>query len=157
MTSCADRLAVVVLTLLLCGQAFAKTKEPKKDDGKLDFPLPVGQDAKTLVIPFRDADGKLQMNFEIGVARRLDEDNMRMSSATIETYNAEGGLDLRIVLPKSVLNLGSRVLTSEGQVIIERADFRMKGSGLKFNTQTRSGSMTGHSEMEIYDRSEETK
>ncbi len=153
----ANRPAVVLLSLLLYGQALAKSKEPKAKGGKLDFPIPVDQDAKTLVVPFHDTDGKLQMNFEIGVARRLDADNVRLSHATIQTYGEDGGWDLRIVLPQSMLNLASRVVTSDGEVTIERSDFQLTGSGLKFNTQTRTGTLTGHVEMEIYDRSEETK
>ncbi len=155
MRLCASCPVVVLLTLLLCGQAFGKSKEPKKNDGKLDIPLPVNQDAKTLVIPVYNTDGKLQMNFEIGMARRIDAEQMRMSKATVETYGDDGQRDLRIVLPQSMFNLETRVVTSDGKVTIERTDFRLTGTGLNFNTQTRTGTLTGDIKMEIYDRSEE--
>jgi lipopolysaccharide export system protein LptC len=53
-----------------------------------------------------------------------------------------------------VLDLNTRIVTSDIPVIVRRSDFEITGQQMVFNTQTRAGRMTGHVRMVIYNRSE---
>ena len=95
-------------------QNAAKT-EAGKD--RLDLPVPKGQPQKGLKIPIYDPEsGKLQMNFEIGVATWVDDDNIKMGGLRIQTFKADGASELDIELPESLFNVKSREITSEGRV-----------------------------------------
>jgi hypothetical protein len=142
-------------------------KEKKKDEGKekqgetkedekFSLPIPEGHDSKGLKIPYRDADGKLQMTFDIGVARRTDPDHVAMSKLIIETFDKKGEKEMTIDLPSSVIDLNTRVITTEEGVVIKRTDFELAGKTMEFNTATKQGRLGGSVHMKIYNRENET-
>lgn len=165
---------VLPVAALLCGAAFAAgpkptpAKEPAKESSKkkggkpkaspapdkepekLAFPVPVGHDAKGLTLPSYGPDGKKKMNFTIGVARRIDEQNVDMDSLQVETFGEDGGPSLNINLPVSSFNLASRVLTTHQEVVITRSDFTLTGKTMEFDTRTGQGRLGGGVKMVIF-------
>jgi hypothetical protein len=131
----------------------ATQEAAKSQSGKdrLDLPVPKGQPQKGLKIPIYDPEsGKLQMNFEIGVATWVDDDNIKMGGLRIQTFKRDGTSELDIELPDSLFNVKSREVTSEGQVTLKRADFEISGKKMTFNTETKAGKFAGGVRMLIY-------
>jgi hypothetical protein len=139
----------------------AKKKKQKKDEKKeavaaasrrTDMvPIAKGHDSKGLRIPYYDDKGKLQMTFNIGVASRIDDDHVEMSELEVETFDPSGGSEMKIALPKSVLDLNTRIITAKTHVFVQRSDFELTGESMEFNTQTKQGKLGGGVRMLIYD------
>jgi len=53
----------------------------------------------------------------------------------------------------SVLDLKTRVLSSQERTTIQRADFHIAGDSVQFDTNTRTGRLIGNVKMVITDRS----
>src|SRR5262249_44141294 len=66
-----------------------------------NIPLPIGHEAKGLVLPDFDADGHLRGKFEAGTARRIDEGHVGFEQLKITTYTPEDQQDLRIDMSTS--------------------------------------------------------
>lgn len=130
----------------------AEAAEPKP----IDVPMPNGRDAKGLKIPYRDEAGKLQMRFDIGVAKRIDDNHIEMSLLKVETFDAEGASEMVMDLPTSVLDLTTSVITAHEPVTIKREDFELTGNTMIFNTKTKQGGLGGQVRMLIYDLENET-
>ena len=62
---------------------------------------------------------------------------------------------MTIDLPKSVLDLNTRVITTDTNVTIKRSDFEITGRSMEFNTDTKRGRLAGDVRMLIYDLGEE--
>jgi hypothetical protein len=139
-----------------------KDKKPEKkgEDPNapkpIEVPMPNGRDAKGLKIPYRDEDGKLKMRFDIGVARKIDDNTVEMSDLQIQTYDDEGEHEMTIDLPTSTLDLTTSVLTTYKAVTIKREDFELHGNTMIFNTRTKQGGLGGNVKMVIYDIKNET-
>ncbi|MEO8350092.1 MAG: LPS export ABC transporter periplasmic protein LptC [Chthoniobacteraceae bacterium] len=134
-----------------------KDGKKKNDDEKVSpqllLPLPTGQDSRGVVIPISDdATGQKSMSFDIGIARRIDEDHVKMTNLVIETF-AEGSeeKEMTIELPDSMLNMKTGVITGQERVTIKRNDFELTGQTMEFNTNTKQGKVQGDVKMIIYD------
>jgi hypothetical protein len=126
---------------------------PKTDKSKdrLDLPVPKGQPQKGLRIPIYSPGGILMMNFQIGVATWVDDDNINMGELMVETFKDDGSSEFHIDLPDSVFNIRTKELTSKAHVTIKRSDFELSGNSMKFNTETKVGQFGGGVKMVIYD------
>lgn len=142
-----------------------KDKDKKKDKPPvdpnapakaIDVPVPKGHDAKGLKIPYFGSDGKLQMNFNIGVASRIDDNHIQMSDLQIETFDDEGQHEMAIDMPTSVMDLTTSVISTQKLVTIKREDFELTGNTMQFNTKTRQGGLGGSVRMLIYNLEDET-
>jgi hypothetical protein len=118
-----------------------------------NIPLPIGHEAKGLVLPDFDADGHLRGKFEAGTARRLDEGHVGFEQLKITTYTPEDQQDLRIDMSTSVLDLKTRVLSSKARTTIQRSDFNIAGDSVEFDTNSRTGRLIGNVKMVITDKS----
>lgn len=150
-------LRVACMTVLLAGVSAASfpavaADPPRKKSDAIDVPIPEGQDARGLKIPIYGERGKLTMTLQIKRAEKIDKARMLMEGAEVETFDEEGKRDLRINLPKSIINLETRVVTSDDPVSIEREDFTLTGDSMEFSMKNRSGKLTGKIRMLIYDR-----
>jgi hypothetical protein len=134
----------------------AAAAEKDKGDGRMSLPLPEGHDSLGLKIPYFDTQGRLQMNFNIGVASRIDPDHVRMGDLQVETFDDDGDSEMTIDLPNSTLNLSTRIISTKTHVVIRRADFEITGETMEFNTETRQGKLGGNVRMVIYNLSDET-
>src|SRR5215471_3559493 len=118
-----------------------------------NIPLPVGHEAKGLVLPDFDADGHLRGKFEAGTARRIDEGHVGFEQLKITTYTPEDQQDLRIDMSTSVLDLKTRVLSSKARTKIQRSDFNIAGDSVEFDTNNKTGRLIGNVKMVITDKS----
>jgi len=118
-----------------------------------NIPLPVGHEAKGLVLPDFDANGHLVGKFEAGTARRIDQENVTFQKLKITTFTPENQLDLQIDMKTSVLNLKTRLLTSQERTTVRRTDFNIVGDSVQFDTNTRTGRLIGNVKMVITDQS----
>src|SRR5579864_5445424 len=91
-----------------------------------NIPLPIGHEAKGLVLPDFDSEGHLRGRFEAESAKRLDEYHIGFHTLKITTYTPEQQPDLTIELSESVLNLNTRILSSNERAFIKRADFKIR-------------------------------
>jgi hypothetical protein len=125
-----------------------KTAEQKKEDAS-NIPLPIGHEAKGLVLPDYDRRGYLNNRFEAGIAKRLDDNHVQMRDLKMTTYTAQQKPDLQIQMSDSVLDLKTRVISSQQRTTVYRADFQIAGDTMHFDTMTRQGTMVGNVKMVI--------
>lgn len=118
-----------------------------------NIPLPIGHEAKGLVLPDFDGDGHLRGKFEAGTAHRIDEEHVGFEQLKITTYTPEDQQDLRIDMSTSVLDLKTRILSSKARTTIQRADFNIAGDSVEFDTNSRTGRLVGNVKMVITDKS----
>ena len=118
------------------------------------IPLPIGQEAKGLVLPDYDADGKLRARFEAGTAKRVDADRILFTSLKMTTYTPEETPDMSIDMPQSTLHMGTRVISTDQRTTITRRDFSISGDKMQFDTNSRQGTLVGNVKMVITDTSE---
>jgi hypothetical protein len=114
-----------------------------------NIPLPVGHEAKGLVLPDFDLQGHLRGKFVAAGARRLDEEQVAFTDLKITTFTEDNELDLEVDLHTAIFNLKSRILSSKEQGTVKRADFNIIGDTLDFDTDKRTGHMVGHVHMII--------
>ena len=118
-----------------------------------NIPLPIGHEAKGLVLPDFDGEGHLRGKFEAGTAHRIDQEHVGFEHLKITTYTPEDQPDLRIDMSTSVLDLKTRILSSKARTTIERADFNIAGDSVEFDTNSRTGRLIGNVKMVITDKS----
>ena len=118
-----------------------------------NIPLPIGHEAKGLVLPDFDSEGHLRGRFEAGTAHRIDEGHVGFQHLKITTYTPESQPDLRIDMQTSVLDLKTLILRSQERTTIQRTDFNIVGDSMQFDTNTRAGRLIGNVKMVITDRS----
>jgi hypothetical protein len=121
-----------------------------------NIPLPIGHEAKGLVLPDFDGDGHLRGKFEAGTARRIDHEHISFEHLKITTYSPEDQPDLRIDMSTSVLDLNTRILSSKDRTTIQRADFNIAGDSVQFDTNSKTGRLVGNVKMVITDKSQLT-
>ena len=118
-----------------------------------NIPLPIGHEAKGLVLPDFDAEGHLRGRFEAGTAHRIDQEHVGFQHLKITTYTPESQPDLQINMHTSVLDLKTRILKSQERTTIQRADFNIEGDSVQFDTNTKTGRLIGNVKMVITDKS----
>lgn len=133
-----------------------RAAKPTATPGLGDVPLPIGREAKGLVLPDYNIKGELQARFEAAVAKRLDADHILFTGVRVTTYTPENTPDLAIDVPSSTLDLSTRVITSQERATITRADFTISGDTLRFDTIARKGSLVGNVKMVITNQTEPT-
>lgn len=94
------------------------------------------------------------MFFNIYSALRVDLNHLSMEKAYMISYDDKGAPDTNVFMARSVLDLNTRIVTSDVPVIVRRSDFVIVGQKMIFNTQTRVGKMSGHVRMIIYNRAD---
>jgi hypothetical protein len=114
-----------------------------------NIPLPIGHEAKGLVLPDFDLEGHLRGKFVAGSARRLDEERVSFQDLKITTFTPESQPDLEIDLHTSIFNLKTKILTSNERSTVSRADFNVVGDTIEFDTNARTGRMIGNVKMVI--------
>lgn len=146
--------------LFLPASALAREKEKKKpvspspssspaEKSLANIPLAVGHEAKGLVLPDFDLDGHLRGKFEAGTALRIDDEHIGFRGLRIITYTPDSRPDFVIEMSNSVLDLKTRILTSKDRTTIKRTDFSIAGDIVEFDTNLRTGKLTGNVKMVI--------
>jgi hypothetical protein len=159
-------LSVVLSVLIAAPQVFGQSKGHKKkglapatpggspsEQSLTNIPLPIGHEAKGLVLPDFDANGRLRGRFEAGTAHRIDQEHVGFQHLRITTYTPESQPDLRIDMHTSVLDLKTRILSSQERTMIQRSDFNIAGDSVQFDTNSKTGRLIGNVKMVITDKS----
>jgi len=163
-------LSILLSILISASQVFAQSKGHKKKQSPVtarpatspseqsltNIPLPIGHEAKGLVLPDFDGEGHLRGRFEAGTAHRIDEGHVGFQQLQITTYTPESRPDLKIDMQTSVLDLNTRILSSQERTTIQRADFNIAGDSVQFDTNTRTGRLIGNVKMVITGQSQLT-
>ncbi|HXX41469.1 MAG TPA: hypothetical protein VEI58_04305 [Chthoniobacterales bacterium] len=123
------------------------------EESLTNIPLPIGHEAKGLTLPDFDSDGHLRGKFEAATARRIDQEHVLFSVLKITTYTPESKTDLTIEMSESVFDLKTRILSSKNRTTVTREDFNIVGDSVEFDTNTRTGKLTGNVKMVITDQS----
>ena len=118
-----------------------------------NIPLPIGHEAKGLVLPDFDGNGHLRGKFEAGTAHRIDQEHVSFQHLKITTYTPESQPDLQIDMHTSVLDLKTRILSSQERTTIQRSDFNIAGDSVQFDTNSKTGRLSGNVKMVITDKS----
>ncbi|PYJ53889.1 MAG: hypothetical protein DME83_01245 [Verrucomicrobia bacterium] len=161
-------LSILLSILISASQIFAQSKGHKKKQNPVtarsttspseqsltNIPLPIGHEAKGLVLPDFDGEGHLRGRFEAGTAHRIDEEHVGFQQLKITTYTPENRTDLKIDMQTSVLDLKTRILTSQERTTIQRADFNIAGDSVEFDTNTKTGRLIGNVKMVITGQSQ---
>jgi hypothetical protein len=159
-------LSIVLSVSMVVPQVSGQSKGRKKRGGAsatpsgspgeqslTNIPLPIGHEAKGLVLPDFDANGRLRGRFEAGTAHRIDEEHVGFQHLKITTYTPENQPDLKIDMHTSVLDLKTRVLSSQERTTIQRSDFNIAGDSVQFDTNSKTGRLIGNVKMVITDKS----
>ena len=149
-----------LLTLaILCFASFGAEPKPAPEKSKSpgstpNIPLPIGQEAKGLVLPDFDTDGHLRVRFAADTAKRVDADHLQLTGLKMTTYTKENTPELQIEMPVSTLDLNTRVINSQERTTVTRSDFKIAGDTMRFDTVARKGTLTGNVKMVITDQSD---
>ncbi len=127
---------------------------PKPSPSLINVPLPIGQEAKGLVLPDFDTEGHMRARFEATVARRTDAEHMDFKGLKMTTFTPQNTTELVIDMPVSTLDLNTRVITSHQRTTVTRADFHVAGDSMRFDTVARKGTLVGNVKMVITDQSD---
>jgi hypothetical protein len=158
-------LSILLMSLIAVSADAAKPKGKKQKDltatptaspgeqGLANIPLPIGHEAKGLVLPDFDLQGHLRGRFEAESAKRLDEVHIAFHALKIMTYTPEQQTDLTIELSEAILNLRTRILSSNERSTIKRSDFNIVGDSVEFDTNSRVGKLVGNVKMVITSQS----
>ena len=159
-------LLISLFVFLLAPPVFGQSKARKKkgpateatsaspgEQSLTNIPLPIGHEAKGLVLPDFDPNGHLRGRFEAGTARRMDQEHIGFQHLKITTYTPQSEPDLQIDMNTSVLDLKTRVLSSKERTTIRRADFNITGDSVQFDTNSKTGRLIGNVKMVITDKS----
>jgi hypothetical protein len=135
------------------GRAKAAPSASPGEESLTNIPLPIGHEAKGLVLPDFDGDGRLRGKFEAGTAHRIDQEHVGFQHLKITTYTPESQPDLQIDMRTSVLDLKTRILSSQERTTIQRSDFNIAGDSVQFDTNSKTGRLIGNVKMVITDKS----
>ena len=141
-------------TLVMAGGIAAgiAADEPSR---RIDLPVPIGHEVKGLRVPLRTSEGKMDLQFDMESATRLDDQNVEMHTASIQTFDQRSSKpDVKINLKKSVMNMETNVITSQDPILVTRSDFQLTADGMEFNSKTRQGKVFRNIRLLIYDRNE---
>lgn len=137
------------------GERKKKREERRKGENSLtNIPLTIGHEAKGIVLPDYDLRGNLRGRFEAGSATRLDKENIQFRGLKVVTFTKDNKPDVKIDMSESVLNLETRVITSDQRTSVARADFTIAGDKIRFDTAARKGTFTGNVKMTITNQSQ---
>jgi hypothetical protein len=145
--------AIVVICLL--GSSVGVMAGDSDQSRRIELPVPIGHDVKGLRLPVRNDQGKMDMQFDVETARRVDDQTVELHTAVIQTYKQPTEKpDAKIYLKDSEMNLDTEVIKTKDPVKITRDDFLLTADSGVFNSKTRQGVVYGHIHLVIYNRSE---
>ena len=112
--------------------------------------MPIGETGKELNIPEYSVVGQLLSQIKTFTAKRLTNELIQMNEMKMDLYHPDGKEDFHIILPTSVFNLETHIITSDAPVTVQTQDFELTGDRMEFNTVDRTGQLLGHVHMSIH-------
>ncbi len=122
----------------------------KGSGGSIPLPIAPGKIANNLRLPDMDATGKLLSQLLSDKATRLDEDRVKLEGMRMDFNKPDGKQDFHVVMPASILNLKTHIITSDDPVTVRTQDFELTGEKMEFNTLEREGRLVGSVHMVIH-------
>jgi hypothetical protein len=113
------------------------------------IPIPVGNEWKGVHFPYTE-NKKLKMHFDVEVMKRKDTEHVMMTNAKIITFDDDQKPDITLLLPISVLDLTTRILTTDKSFVLQRTDLELMGDSLRLDTLKRQATIVGKVKMIIY-------
>ena len=83
-------------------------------------------------------------------ATRLDDDRVKLEGTHFDFNQPDGKQDFHIVMPASILNLKTHMVTSDDPVEISTQEFALTGEKMEFNTLEREGRLIGRVRMVVH-------
>ena len=162
--------AIVSVLVFALHSVSAETAKPRRGKGKkkgaipsaslspgeqslTNIPLPIGHEAKGLVLPDFDLNGRLRGKFVAGSAKRLDQERIGFRDLKITTFNEGNQVDLEIVMLSSTFDLTTKIMSSGERTTVRRTDFNIVGDSAIFDTEARTSRIVGNVKMVITDTS----
>ena len=137
------------LALLLVSSACLRSEiDSKKDDEKIEVPMPIGIPVDGIKIPQYDEKGNLRMLVQADSATKIDDSRIEMQKLVLEA-NDDEGRKIYVELPQGELNLDTRILKGSPSALIRRNDFEITGDAIEFNTITKNGKLLGNIKMTL--------
>jgi hypothetical protein len=128
-----------------------KPARPKPAEGIKDVPIPEGHDARGLILPDYDLQGRLRGKLQAGVTRKLDPENIEFHGVKFTTFIPETETpNLDITVDTAVFNLKTQVLTSNVRSTVKRSDFEVSGDRMRFEMLTRQSTIEGNVKMIVH-------
>ena len=118
--------------------------------GSIPLPILPGKSAANLRLPDIDATGKLLSLLLSEKATRLDDDRVKLEGMHMDFNKPDGKQDFHVVMPASILNLKTHIITSDDPVTIRTQDFELTGEKMEFNTLEREGRLIGNVRMVVH-------
>ncbi len=138
---------------LVAGIVVSALAEEPAQLRKIEVPVPIGHEVKGLRLPVRNEEGKLEMQFDMESAKRLNDQDIEIHATTIQTYSQQTAKpDAKIELKIAVINLDTDVIKTDDPVRVSREDFVLTADGGEFNSKLRQGRVVGNVHLIIYDR-----
>lgn len=125
-------------------------KGKEKDGASIPLPFAPGRAAANVRIPDLDVTGKILSLLMAEKATRLDEDRVKFEGLNLDFNKPDGKEDFRVVMPASVLNLKTHIISSDDPVTVHTQDFELTGERMEFNTVEREGRLSGNVRMVIH-------
>ena len=127
-----------------------KKERPKPEEGVRNVPIVTGHDAKGIVLPDFDLQGRMRGKLEAGITRRLDDENIEFEGVKFTTFLPDTQTpNMEVLMKTSVFNLKTQVLTSQVRSTVKRSDFEIAGDTMKFEMISRQGILTGNVKMVV--------
>jgi hypothetical protein len=138
---------------LVAGVAVFVSAEEPVPARRIQLPVPIGHEIKGLRVPVRNDDGKMEMQFNMESATRLNDQDVEMHTAIIQTYNQQTEKpDAKIELKTAVMNLDTDIIKTSDPVRVSREDFVLTADGGEFNSKLRQGRVIGEVHLIIFNR-----
>ena len=96
-----------------------------KGESTFQIPLPLGKPGLNVRVPDTDATGKLLSLLMAQKATRLDDDRVKLEGTHFDFNQPDGKQDFHIVMPASILNLKTHMVTSDDPVEISTQEFAL--------------------------------
>jgi hypothetical protein len=138
---------------LVAGIAVFVSAEEPAQGRRIQLPVPIGHEVKGLRVPVRNDEGKMEMQFNMESATRLNDQDVEMRMAIIQTYDQQTAKpDAKIELKTAVMNLDTNVIRTNDPLRVSREDFVLTADGGEFNSKLRKGRVVGEVHVIIYNR-----
>jgi hypothetical protein len=128
---------------------------PNPDEGVTSVPIAEGHEAKGLVLPEFDRQGRVRGKLNAKITKRLDDERIEFKGVKFTTYTPETAMpDLEILMSTSTFNLKTQVLESSERTTVKRSDFEISGDSMRFEMLTRKGTLAGNVKMVVHGKTQ---
>lgn len=125
-------------------------EEGGAEQQQINIPVPHGEDVLGIRIPHYNEKNELVLLIVSDVSRRKDDDNIEMEKMKIDFYDQDRKR-MVVSMPMANFHTPTKKLAKigEGEAVIERDDFTIRGKNLEFDIDAQTGVMKGEVTMTV--------